>query len=119
MGVIFSDESGQDNTNRFGAICTVSGRRENLLELHLDINQILEKYDSSEFKFKKVKGQKYLVIAKELVDIGLSYIYSKKIRVHILVWDKNDSRHNVQGRDDNANLARMYYHIIKQVHVDW
>jgi len=118
-GVIFSDESGIDRRNRFGAICTISGPREVLIKLHSELNKALESYERSDFGFSKVKGQKNLNLAKELVDICLNYIHSRKIWVHILVWDKNDSRHRVQGRDDNANLSRMYYHILKQVHVDW
>lgn len=118
-GVIFSDESGQDNTNIFGAICTISGRRKNLIKLHSELNKVLDSYERSDFGFSKVKGRKNLNLAKELVDIGLKYIHSKKIWMHILVWDKKDSRHNVQGRDDNDNLSRMYYHILRQVHTDW
>lgn len=118
-GVIFSDESGIDRRNRFGAICTISGPREVLLKLHSELNKVLDSYKRSDFGFSKVKGRKNLNLAKELVDIGLKYIHSKKIWIHILIWDKNDDRHRVQGRDDNANLARMYYHIIKQVHIDW
>lgn len=30
-------------------------------------------------------------------------------------WDTYDTRHSVQGRDDIANLERMYYHLFRNV----
>jgi hypothetical protein len=35
--------------------------------------------------------------------------------VDVLIWDIQDSRHNVPGRDDIANLQRMYYHLFRNV----
>lgn len=37
------------------------------------------------------------------------------LRVDTLIWDTYDSRHQVPGRDDVANLQRMYYHLFKNV----
>ena len=50
-GVIFSDESGQDNENRYGAICTISGYRKNLIVLHKNLEAIISNYAKSEIKF--------------------------------------------------------------------
>ena len=33
----------------------------------------------------------------------------RKIRIDILAWDTHDQRHAIHGRDDVANLERMYY----------
>lgn len=118
-GVIFSDESGHDNNNRFGAICTVSGNRKNLIELHKTLEKIIVSFNKNEIKFKEVKGAIKLNIAKQFVVEGLNNIQSKKIKTHILVWDKQDNRHTVINRCDNENLKRMYYHILKQVKIDW
>ena len=43
------------------------------------------------------------------------FIFSNfdKLRVDILIWDMDDSRHKNSGRDDNENLSRMYYHLIQ------
>lgn len=118
-GVIFSDESGQDANHRYGVICTISGLRKNLLDLHFELQELLKKTKSSEFKFKKVKGVDSLSLAKDMVDVGIKYINLRKIWLHIIVWDKKDSRHKVIGRNDDANLCRMYYHLIKNLHRDW
>lgn len=37
------------------------------------------------------------------------------LRVDILIWDTDDTRHAVKGRDDNANLERMYFHLAANV----
>ncbi|TXD48039.1 DUF3800 domain-containing protein [Polaribacter sp. IC073] len=118
-GVIFSDESGQDNDNRYGAICTVSGYRKNLISLHQCLETIMTDYSKSEIKFKDVKGGLKLKIAKEFVVQGLNEIDSKNIKIHVLVWDKQDARHNIQNRCDIQNLKRMYYKILKEVKKDW
>ena len=114
-GVIFSDESGHDNDNRYGAICTVSGLRNNLIDLHKTLEKIIGSFNKNEIKFKEVKSAIKLNIAKQFVVEGLNQIQSKNIRVHILVWDKQDNRHRVFNRCDNENLKRMYYHILRQV----
>ncbi len=118
-GVIFSDESGHGSEHRYGAICTISGTRRDLLDLHGHLEPVIQNSGKSEIKFYKVSGAEYLNLAKRFIDIGLDFICLRKIRVHVLVWDKHDSRHSVQGRDDIKNLARMYYHILKQIHRDW
>lgn len=118
-GVIFSDESGQDNDNRYGAVCTLSGYRKNLIELHHNLEAIMIRYSKNEIKFKDVKGGLKLKIAKEFIAEGLNQIYSKSIKVHVLVWDKQDNRHNIQNRCDVENLKRMYYKVLKEVKKDW
>jgi len=118
-GVIFSDESGWDNENRYGVICTISGLRINLLELHKALELIIKKYNRNEIGFKKVKGETSLNLAKDFLEVGLNYINNKNIKVHVLVWDKQDDRHSVRNRCDVENLKRMYYKILKQVQNDW
>ena len=118
-GVIFSDESGWDNENRYGAICTISGSRINLLELHKELELLIKSYNRNEIGFKKVKGGSSLNLAKDFINLGIKYIIHKKIKAHILVWDKQDKRHNIQNRCDIENLKRMYYKILKEVQNDW
>lgn len=118
-GVIFSDESGQDNENRYGAICTISGIRTNLLELHQELEFLIKSNNKNEIGFKKVKGGSNLKLAKEFIDIGINYVSNKKVKIHILIWDKQDKRHSIKNRCDVENLKRMYYKILKEVKNDW
>ncbi len=118
-GVIFSDESGQDGNNIYGSISIISGPREDLIYLHEELKKVLQRNKTTEIKFHGVTGYRKLKIAKNFIEIGLNFICQRKIWCHVLVWDKTDMRHDVPGRDDLANLCRMYYHNLKQVHKDW
>jgi hypothetical protein len=39
----------------------------------------------------------------------------ERIRVDSSIWDTQDARYNIIGRDDVANLQRMYYKLFKNV----
>jgi uncharacterized protein DUF3800 len=116
---IFSDESGQDGSNRYGSLATVSGSSVNTEALNKELNKILSSYNKKEIKFKKVKNQNSKSIASQFIDKSFEYIKRGKIKVHVLVWDKQDSRHSIQDRCDIENLKRMYYKILKNVKTDW
>lgn len=113
-GIIFSDESGIDSSNRYGCICTLFSTRENMVALHHQLKNIT----TSEVSFKKIKGESALNNAKAFLDVGIKYIAEKKIKVYTIVWDKQDRRHVVQNRCDNENLIRMYYKVLKEVTKD-
>ena len=101
---IFSDESGQDGNNRYGSLATISGSSENTKALNLELGNILQNYNKKEIKFKKVKNQSSKTIASQFLDKSIEYIKRGKIKVHVLVWDKQDSRHAVQNRCDIEKL---------------
>jgi hypothetical protein len=86
-----------------------------LQEFEHDIRTILEQSGVDEFKWKKLKTAKTRFCAKDLVDIVIQYAKDGKVRVDVLIWDTQDSRHKILGRDDLANLQRMYYHLLKNV----
>lgn len=117
--LIFSDESGWEGTNRFGSLAKVSGTYEHTKELNSTLKDVLKKYNKSEIKFKAVDGHTTKKIAIEFLDIGFEFLRYAKIKVHVLVWDKHDSRHAVPNRCDIENMKRMYYHNMKVVLKDW
>ena len=53
--------------------------------------------------------------AIKLCELVANVVCQQLLRVDVLIWDTRDSRHNTRGRDDTANLARMYYHLISNV----
>lgn len=117
--LIFSDESGWEGSNRFGSLAKVSGSYENTKELNSQLTEILKKNNKREIKFKAIDGHNTKQIANEFLDIGFEFLNTSKIKVHVLVWDKHDSRHNVINRCDIENMKRMYYHNMKVVLKDW
>jgi hypothetical protein len=105
---------------RFQAIGTVSGSLKEMKTLHKQLGDLLKEYDMSDVKFSKIKGDStYTQISKEFTSLGLKKCHEGTIRVNVMVWDTQDSRHSVKGRDDIENFKRMYYHILKVTIKQW
>lgn len=117
--LIFGDESGYDGSNRFGCLAKVSGPYDTMRTLNTRLQKILDEHNISEIKFHKVKGFKYATVAKKFLDVGLEEIAKDKIKANVIVWDKQDSRHDVKNRCDIENLKRMYYHNLKNLKLHW
>lgn len=71
--------------------------------------------DISKIKWAEIKGHDKQVLALEIMEYIIQMALKGKLRVDILIWDKTDSRHNIQQRDDDENLRRMYYHLFNNV----
>ena len=117
----WTDESSQ-NKGRYRAIGMVSHPAEFGSELEGDINSILDSVvDESGLKRRELKWNKIDIFRcrayEKIVDyfLELSNLGNPPVRVDILRWDIEDSRHSIQGRDDNQNLQRMYYHLFSNV----
>src|SRR3989338_7635435 len=111
--IAFSDDSGHED-GRFNSLCLITMELSQLDGLKEELVAILKKSGiESEFKWSKLRSNsaKYKFCAERLEDFIFSNL--DKLRVDILIWDMDDSRHKNSGRDDNENLARMYYHLIQ------
>ncbi|MBD3331002.1 hypothetical protein GF354_05775 [Candidatus Peregrinibacteria bacterium] len=106
----FSDDSAHVD-GRYNSLALVSIETTNYSEI---IDLLTNLYSNSgitiEFKWQKLRDAKHRFAAEKLVDFVFQN--SDKIRIDIITWDLEDSRHNgLQGRDDSENLVRMYYHL--------
>jgi len=110
----FSDESGH-NIGRFRAIAIVSLPIENLNLIESRIRAIQRDSDITELQWKKLKNAKSRFCAISMIDYVIELVRGNLIRIDVLTWDTQDSRHNITGRDDAANFQRMYYHLFKNV----
>lgn len=110
----FSDESNW-NTGRFRSLGLVTCPLLYLEDLEAELRDLLRKSDISEFRWKKLDGAKERFAAEKMCRFAVEQARSKKLRVDVLIWDIQDSRHNIPGRDDVANLQRMYYHLFRNV----
>ena len=110
----FSDES-YITDNRFRGIAVVSLLAASLDILNKEVSKLLAESGVSEFKWEKLKSAKLRMAAEKLVDCTISWILEGRCRVDVLVWDTQDSRHAVKGRNDLENMKRMYYHLFKNV----
>lgn len=68
-----------------------------------------------EFKWKDLKDARKRSVAQEMCNFAIKKACALQLRIDVLIWDIQDSRHNVPGRDDIENLQRMYYHLFQNV----
>jgi hypothetical protein len=122
LGEIFgaySDESGTFN-QRYQTIAVVSGHESALSQLRSNLKEILDKHEISEVKFVDVRSHSPKVeAATGFARYAVEFARQTKIRIDVLVWDIQDSRHTIQGRDDIANLERMYYKVLIHAGRQW
>lgn len=116
---IFSDESGYGADIRIGALAKIVGEKQFQKDLNQKLSEILSRYKIEELKFKSINNNWKVAAAKEFIDEALSGVLKNVIGIHVLVWDKQDTRHSIQGRCDIANLCRMYFHNLKSINRQW
>lgn len=112
--VAFGDESNW-KTGRYRAIGLISANRKHAVEIHRTLADIMEPREIAEFKWSKLKTWKYFDAARLMADLLVREAAENRARVDVLIWDTHDERHAVSGRDDIANLQRMYYHLFRNV----
>ncbi|GIV89162.1 MAG: hypothetical protein KatS3mg055_1680 [Chloroflexus sp.] len=110
----FADES-HWNTGRFRSLGLVTLPLNYLEVAESEVRRLLEESQVREFKWKKLDGAKERFAAEKLCKFAVERACAGQLRVDMLVWDTEDSRHKIPGRDDIANLERMYYHLFRNV----
>jgi hypothetical protein len=111
--IAFADESGTGE--RLTSIASFSFRSDALPAINDQVKGLLAESDVREFKWQKLKNAKYRLCAVKLLDAVWSLIGTTDARIDVLVWDNQDTRHAILGRDDTANFGRMFFHL--QSHV--
>jgi len=122
---IYSDETGLFD-KRFQAIALISGPTVHLLQLRERLQLILNENHVAEIKFSEVRTHRPKILTAQGF-IGCSvreYTSRQKCRIGVLIWDTQDLRHAIRGRDDVANVGIMYYRLLTHTarqwkHVDW
>jgi len=110
----FADES-HWNTGRFRSLGLVTTSLNLHAILQNELRRLLEESGVSEFKWKKLDGASEKFAAIKMCEFAIGNVLARKLRVDVLIWDIEDSRHRITGRDDIANLERMYYHLFRNV----
>ncbi|MGE5554274.1 MAG: DUF3800 domain-containing protein [Betaproteobacteria bacterium] len=110
----FSDESNW-NVGRFRSLGLVTAPVDFIDELEANLRSILQESGLSEFKWKELRGAKERFAAEKMCKFAVDKACAKQIRVDVLIWDIEDSRHKIRKRDDIANLQRMHYHLFRNV----
>ncbi|MCM8750199.1 DUF3800 domain-containing protein [Thermomicrobiaceae bacterium CFH 74404] len=110
----FSDESSW-NTGRFGSVALITGSIAPITQVEQKLAESLQQLRARELKWSELRRTHERSIAEEVCKLVIDMICCDQLRVDVLVFDKTDSRHNVPGRDDSANLERLYYHLFHNV----
>lgn len=117
--IAFADET-RHNIGRYRGIGLISLRYEHLWSLCVALQSLLQESGITELKWQKLDGAKYRFAALKILRCTVKSACAGLLRADVLTWDIQDSRHTVRGRDDSANLQRMYYHLFKNVlHTRW
>ena len=116
--VAYADES-YCTAERYRSVATVTLARETADDLVSHLFKLLSTSGLKEFKWSKLRQARERFAALKFIDLVVEEALKRKMRVDVLVWDTEDSRHKVKGRDDQANLQRMYYHLFKNVLHRW
>ena len=113
----FSDESGY-NIGKYQSIGLITIPTENFETFKTIFTNICSKHgfnDLTKVKWHALRSADLRFCVQEIMELVIKYAIDKGLRIDVLIWDTQDSRHSVQGRDDSKNLAIMYYHLIKNV----
>jgi len=93
----------------------ISMRAELAEEINGKIQILNQESDVKECKWYKLESAKNRFAIQKIIDLCLEYADIDRLRIDVLVWDSEDSRHKVIGRDDNKNLMNMYIQLLKNV----
>jgi hypothetical protein len=111
--VAYADESYTKHRYRsIGVISLPVGCEEVLSNA---VSAILKDSGIAEFKWSKLRQARERFAALKLVDFAVKRAIANELRVDVLMWDTEDSRHRIHGRDDEANLQRMYIQLFRNV----
>lgn len=110
----YSDES-HYNVGQYRAIGMISMRAELAEELNRKIQILNQESDVKECKWYKLESAKNRFAIQKIIDLCLEYADIDRLRIDVLVWDSEDSRHKVIGRDENKNLMNLYIQLLKNV----
>lgn len=115
--IAFSDET-HYSKGRYRGIGLVTLGYDCSGTLKTELNGILKDTRVNELKWQKVDAKIDCEAAKRFIDSAVNNACTRHLRIDVLIWDTQDSRHRVMGRDDLANMHRMYYHLFKDVLVE-
>jgi hypothetical protein len=110
----FSDESHYTH-GRYRGVAMVSLAAPDHARFSEELAVILNGCGLKEFKWTDLSSAQHRFAALKMIEWVFPKLLQQSIRIDVLIWDTSDSRHKIEGRDDLANLSRMYYHLFKNV----
>ncbi|HEX9122299.1 MAG TPA: hypothetical protein VF984_02915 [Actinomycetota bacterium] len=113
--VAYADESNW-NVGRYRSVATVTVPASEHDRIVDRCRGLLDESSVAELSWKDLKGARERLAALKIVEAAIDEASVGNLRVDVLMWDIEDARHGgVRGRDDVANLGRMYHHLFVNV----
>ncbi len=112
--IAFADEANHSH-GRYRSIALVSLQKENYEDINKGLIDLLTESNIKEFKWSDLRSAKVRFAACKMLKLVITKVKEGRLRVDVLVWDTEDSRHRIAGRNDTKNLERMYHHLFKNV----
>jgi hypothetical protein len=109
--VAFADES-RHNVGRFRSLALITAARDHVDSLTSEVAGLLASSSVKEMKWSRLRSARERFAAEKLLTWAVEAAVARRLSIDALVWDTRDSRHHVLGRDDVANLHRMYYRLL-------
>ena len=110
----FADESNW-NTGRWRSLGLITLEEKYLPAVEEELWAILAESGVSEFKWKRLGSARERFVAEKIIRFAAEKAMHRKLRIDVLIWDIEDNRHKIRGRDDVKNLQRMYFHLFRNV----
>jgi len=115
----FSDEA-YYVSSRYRSIALVSLEKSHIDSISSELDTILSESGMTEFKWLDLGGARERFTAIKLIDRAIELTLAGIMRIDVLIWDIEDSRHSIRQRDDQTNLQRMYFHLFDStIRIRW
>jgi hypothetical protein len=108
----YCDESYIGGGNRFRGVAAVSLPTSVEAVLTGQVQAILSDSNVREFKWSEFADAKRRFAASKLLHWATAATSASLLRVDVLMFDTEDSRHRIAARDDDANYERMVFHLL-------
>jgi hypothetical protein len=108
----FSDESCY-NEKRFRSLSMVTIEKSLKEKIESFIQKIYTESNVSILEWKEIEIAKDRLCAKKVLDYLFPFLLQGNMKIDIIIWDIEDTRHKINKRDDIENLKRMYYHLMR------
>lgn len=118
----FADEHNHDSgSGRFGSIALITMKKGSYKIVCERVSKsILDTGVRAEFRWQKTKYTSHKKAAINLIDCAVELSLNNFIRIDVILWDYQDTRHNVADRDNIKNFHIMYHRLLTNtLHKFW
>ena len=110
----FADET-HYNIGRYRGVGVITLPSSQTIAVRKEVRDILVRSSVREFKWSHLRSARERHAAVEIVNYMIAKAAERSLRIDVMTWDINDSRHRIRGRSDLQNLKRMYYFLFRDV----